>query len=91
MSDCEGLPVGKRQIYIYPSVLPAGSHSQIAQSHAKPLAFKGSRSRSRERRNSRKLCRCWCGALRVRGAGLGRVVMPGSPLKAQGLEVELWS
>lgn len=34
MSDCEGLPVGKRQIYIYPSVLPTGSHSQIAKSHA---------------------------------------------------------
>lgn len=37
MSDCEGLPVGKRQIYIYPGVLPPGSHSQIAKSHAKPL------------------------------------------------------
>lgn len=52
MSDCEGLPVGKRQIYIYPSVLPTSSHSQIAKSHAKPLAFEGSRSRGGERRNS---------------------------------------
>lgn len=52
MSDCEGLPVGKRQIYIYPGVLPTSSHSQIAKSHAKPLAFEGSRSRGRERRNS---------------------------------------
>ena len=52
MSDCEGLPVGKRQIYIYPGVLSTSSHSQIAKSHAKLLAFEGSRSRSRERRNS---------------------------------------
>lgn len=52
MSDCEGLPVGKRQIYIYPGVLPTSSHSQIAKSHAKPLAFEGSQSRGRQRRNS---------------------------------------
>lgn len=57
--------MGKRQIYIYPNVLPTGSHSQIAKSHAKPLAFEGSRSRSRERRNSLKtlqiLVRCLTG------------------------------
>lgn len=54
MSDCEGLPVGKRQIYIYPGVLPTASHSQIAKSHAEPLVVEGSRSRSRESRNSLK-------------------------------------
>lgn len=52
MSDCEGLPVGKCQIYIYPGVLPTSSHSQIAKSHAKPFALKGSWNCSRERRNS---------------------------------------
>ena len=52
MSDCEGLPVGKCQIYIYPGVLPTSSRSQIAKSHTKLLAFEGRWSRGRERRNS---------------------------------------
>lgn len=86
MSDCEGLPVGKRQIYIYPGVLPTSSHSQIAKSHAKPLAFEGSRSRGRQRRNSLHHRQAWCGSLRARGGGLARVVSPGFSLKAQGLD-----
>lgn len=84
MSDCEGLPVGKRQIYIYPAVLPTGSHSQIAKAHAEPLAFEGSRSRSRERRKSlkplRSLVRCSESVWRA-----GRVAVPGFSPKAQGL------
>jgi len=86
MSDCEGLPVGKRQIYIYPGVLPTRLHSQIAKSHMKLLAFEGSRSRSRERRNSPQPLRIPERFRTSCGGGLARVVSPGFCLKAQGLD-----